>query len=342
MTETFRLRKSVKYQGMAFAAIFLAALVGYASIFFLEDPTKHGFKREHSVAIVGGMGLAVFGTMFLLSIYIWAAYYVERFSVDGTTLSIRSMLQNHQFDVSELQSVKWRASPMSGSILFRFLDSKARLDLYGYADCDRLRIVRVVHDVVPGALQEGWPEFCHLVALPLRDDKSPIVRSDPSCRFYTITRKRYDRALRLALPVSIGVSVALWSWLHFQEFFALPFLVIAGWLLLRLNVPREGRTEVQFQLSTSPMEGRAQLIGAGGIIGSVLLMGGLPILGVEKSIACLVACIPMGTAFPPMIYFLYKCDKQRRNADKQAAEMAAALWQQGEGITVKARQNENR
>ena len=68
MTETFRLRKSVKHQRMTFAALFFAAMVGYGSIFFLEEPAKHGFKGEHSVVIVGGMGLAVFGTMLLMSI----------------------------------------------------------------------------------------------------------------------------------------------------------------------------------------------------------------------------------------------------------------------------------
>ena len=56
MSETFRLRKTVKYQGMAFTTVFLAALVGYSSIFFLEEPAKHGFKGEHFVAVVDGVG----------------------------------------------------------------------------------------------------------------------------------------------------------------------------------------------------------------------------------------------------------------------------------------------
>ena len=37
-------------QAMAFAAVFLTALVGYLSIFFLDEPAGHGFKGEHSVA----------------------------------------------------------------------------------------------------------------------------------------------------------------------------------------------------------------------------------------------------------------------------------------------------
>jgi hypothetical protein len=77
MNETFRLRKAVKYQGIVYTLLLLAILAGCSSIFFPDEPTKHGFKGEHSVAVVGGMGVAVFGAMLLMSIYLWAAYYVE-------------------------------------------------------------------------------------------------------------------------------------------------------------------------------------------------------------------------------------------------------------------------
>jgi hypothetical protein len=101
---------------MAFAAIFLAALIWNSRVFFLEEPAKHGFKREHSVAILGGMGLIVYGGMLLMSICMWVAYYLERFTINGTTISIRSMLQRRQFEISEITYVKWRVHPVGGSI----------------------------------------------------------------------------------------------------------------------------------------------------------------------------------------------------------------------------------
>jgi hypothetical protein len=140
MVETFRLKKSVKYQGMVFAAIFVAALVGYSSLFFLEEPARHGFKGEHSLVIVAGMGLVVFGTMLLLSVY-----------------------------VSELQSLTWRSRSRGGTIVFCVLGAKSRLDLYSYAEGDRLRIIKTLYDLVPAALQEGWPEFCHKVTSTCAD-----------------------------------------------------------------------------------------------------------------------------------------------------------------------------
>ncbi len=204
MSETFRLRKTVKYQGMAFTTVFLAALVGYSSIFFLEEPAKHGFKGEHSVAVVGGMGVAVFGMMLLMSLFLWAAYYVERFTITGTMLSIHSIIRSRKFDVSELQCLKWRVYPMGGSIVFRLLGSRARLDLHGYSKDDRLRIIRQPCTISPSRVQEEWPLFCHKVALPLRDGKRSIGRREPSSEFFIITRKRYDRMLVFGLPLSIA------------------------------------------------------------------------------------------------------------------------------------------
>jgi hypothetical protein len=331
MSETFRLRKWVKYQGMAFTAIFLVALFGYSSVFFLEEPAKHGFRGEHSVAIVGGMGLSVFGSMLLMSIYLWAAYYVERFTINGTTLSIRSLLQSRQFDVSELQRQKWRVHPVGGSILFRVLGSKARLDLYGYAKDDRLKIIRALHELVPAQVQEGWPLFCHQVALPLRDGIPSIVRSEQSSKLYTITRKRYDRMLVFGFPLSVALAIAMWASLDLWQFFVLPFLAIAAWILLRFHVPREGRSEAR--LTSTPL-GRAHLIGWGAIVSSQILLLGLALLDVAKPIACSIACILLVAAIPPMLYFNFKSAKQRRTEVEQTAELASARWQQGEGAAA--------
>ncbi len=132
MNETFRLRSAVKYQGMALSALFLAVLVGYWSMLLIDDPAKLGFKGNFSVLRVAWFGSLVFGTMLLLSLYIWIAYYVERFSINGTTISIRSMLQKRQFDVCEITCLHWRPYPAGGSIRFVGSGLKARLDLYGY------------------------------------------------------------------------------------------------------------------------------------------------------------------------------------------------------------------
>lgn len=327
MTETFRIRKIVKYQGIAFTALFLAAVVGVSSVFYLEEPAKHGFKGEHSVVVVGGLGILVFGTMLVMSIYTWIAYYAERFTIDGTALSIRTMLQNRPFDVSELERMEWSIYPRGGSLRFRVLGSKARLDLYGYSKEDRLRIIRELVGLVPHQIQENWPLFCHRVALPLRDGTPSIAPADSFSETFTITRKRYDWMLVIALPLSMTLAVTLWVCLSFWQFIILPLVVIAAWLLLRFNVPREGRNEERL---TSTSQGRGEIIGCSAVGGSQLLMLGLAMLGFEKPVVCGAACVVLLAAFPPMFYYLHKSDKQRKATEQRGAESAPAIWRQGE------------
>jgi len=331
MHETFRSSKKVKYQGMAFTACYLAAVVAISSVFFLEEPAKHGFKGEHSVAVVGGMGIAVFGSMLLMSIYYWVAYYVERFTIQETMLSIRSMFQDRQFDVSEIESLTWKVFPRGGSIRFQVLGSKARLYLQGYEKHNRLQIIRTLRNLVPPEVQAGWPMFCHKVALPLRDGKPspiPIERLiDPAAEIITITRSRYDRMLMFGFPLSVVLATGFWAFLNVWQFAVLPLLVIAAWLLFRFHIPQEGRKETRL---TSTSQGKGQLIGFSGVIIAQLLMIGLALLGVEKSIACWAAVIVLLVTFPPAIYFLHQSDKQRKNEEKQGAESAPTVWQQKE------------
>jgi hypothetical protein len=317
----------VKYQGIALTAFFLCATVAYSTIFFLEDPAKHGFKGEHSVAVVGGMGIAVFGSMLLMSLYVWAAYYVERFSINGTLLGIRSMCQRVELDVTELQSLKWKAIPMGGKIVFRFMGGKARLDFHGYSEENRLRIIRSLRMLVSHDIQEGWPQFCHKVALPLRDGKRPVPPGEPASDVVIVTRQRYNRMLAITFPVSIAVAIALSVWLGFWYFLIVPCAVVAGWLLLRLGVPPEGLAVPRL---SSTCRGTAQRIGLGAAAGTYILMIGLPLLGVERTLACWSACVVLGVAIPPMFYFLHKADKERRAADEEAAQLAPAKWETGE------------
>lgn len=107
--------------------------------------------------------------------------------------------------------------------------------------------------------------------------------------------------------------------------------------LLRYNVPREGRNEVR--LTSTSLQDRALFIGLGAVVVSLLLMVGLFLLRVEKSIACWIACIPSAAAFPPMLYLLHKSDSQQRTADERAAGLAPARWQKTEGMMANVLQD---
>jgi hypothetical protein len=327
MNVTFRLRKRIKHQGMAFVAIFLAIMAALSSVFFLKDPAKHGFHGEHSVAVFGVFGLTVLGAMLLMSIYIWATYYVARFTINGTTLSIRSMFKNRQFDVSEVRRLTWRVDPMGGTIRFRLLGSKACLELYGYAKEDRLAIIRALRDLVPSHVHEGWPQFCNRVALSLRDGEPSVVRSEPSVQFCTITRSRYDRMFMYALPLSVALAVLVWFSLGLWDFFVLSVLLIAAWLVLRFHVLREGSRDV---LLTSTLDGRIQLIMWSAMVSANLVIIALALSGAKRDAACGTGCVMLAAAVLAVSYLVLKSSKERRAKVARAEEIALAHWNVGE------------
>ena len=272
------------------------------------------------------MGLVIFGTMFLVSLYIWAAYYVERFAIKGTMLWVRSIFQNRQFDVSELQRLKWRALPRHGSIDFYVLGSKTRL---GFT---RIRIGRSAQNhssparmCPPGSARRLAPLLPE-GGLALRDGE-PQPEYEPTAELRTITRERYDRLLVLGMPVMVALATVLWAWSNAWQFFALPVLFLAGELLLRFNVPPEGRREPTV---TSTPQGRAALILYFAAFSMMLVMIGFPLLGFGKRIALGTAYAVMAGIFPPVIYSAIKADKRRRAAESQTVDLAPAIWQEGE------------
>ena len=214
MNESFGLRRSIQVQGIAFTLLFLAATVGCAGLFLFDEPKKHGFEGEHSVAIVACSGIAVFGGMALISAYMLIAYHVERFSIAGTRISIRSVFQQRQFDQSEVDKLTWKTNPIDGQLVFHVVNRNARLELHGFRREDRLRMVRLLRQLIPEAKQEGWPLFCLKIALPLRNRCEPqsILENPCSRDEVFITRWRYDRLFLALLPLTIIGAVAAWWW----------------------------------------------------------------------------------------------------------------------------------
>ena len=326
MNETFRLTRATKYLGMTMSAIFLTAIVVSLGMLALEDPARHGFHRPHSREIIVGLSVALYGTMLLGSVYTWRSFYVERFTIDGTTLWVRSMFQDHRFDVSELTRLQWRTRPLAGRLRFQTSSTHSVLDLGGYSAADRLRIIRILSELIPEAVQENWPAFCHKIALPLRDGPRTRLRTDPSLKFVRINRQRYDRIAAIAIPLSAAAAVAIGVIWGVWTFLAAPLLLVGAWLLLRSSVSPRGELHVHH---SSAIPGNAAPITFGAIVSSLVVMSGLKLYGVDKDTACWVGLAIMGPALPYIMYMGHKADQQRWKRDELAAPFAPDLWKEG-------------
>lgn len=325
MEETFRPRKAILYQAIALCLFFLAAMAGYTSIFFLENPKEHGFNGEHSVLLVGGMGLIVFGFFLLLSLYLLATYFVERFSICGTTLSLQTVLRNHRFDVSELDRLIWKRHGGS-RIVLRCRHAKSCLDLFGYSVEDRLRITSALRDLVPHDRQEGWSEFCHHVALRLRDSMDAAPQRELIPGQLRITRSRYDRMAIITVPSSVVLAVAVGLGTGLWQFLALPALLIGFWALLRSATPKTGL--VSRALTAEP-SGRAFIVYVTIVFLSLLFGAILRLRGVEESIVTAILLVCVIVPGVPAVYLRLKEDRQQRYADEAGINTAPDRWLEG-------------
>ncbi len=131
MAVTFRPRRSILVCGLLLAAFFLLITAGYATLLFIDNAkaVNQGFKDGPHAAALGYFGIAVFGSMFVMSFLMCVSYFVERITVDSTTIIIRSLTQNKRFDISSIQELVWNHRSNGGKLVLRFHDFESSRSL---------------------------------------------------------------------------------------------------------------------------------------------------------------------------------------------------------------------
>lgn len=329
MHKTFRLRKSIQYQALGYLALFSTVLIGgaVAILRFVDAPQEGGFRGEWAVWTLAGMWVGLFSLIVMLSLYMLRAYCVEQFSIQGKNFWVRSVLQNARFHADELQQLKWRPFPKGGSLLFRLLGSRVRLDLHGFSRADRLEIVRALRATVPMKVQQGWEQFSYYVAVPLRDGRLPEPPNEPQPKRVLIQRSRYDRMLMVALPLSLVVAIGMGVAWNLWKGLVLPLVVLGLWALLRYSVPRDGAQEVTV---TSSNQGRMLCVTFLGYFACLATMLGLRFMGFNRDLACGAALAVLAVLVAPV--FLRVMPKEFRKV-REGIELAPGVWDAGEAAS---------
>lgn len=223
--KTFRLKKSILHQGIGYTIFFSIVIGLYLWLALAMGPAAEAAKI--SIAV---LGLVVFGPMLFGALCLWRAYYVERLTIDGRLITLRSLTQSHHFDLSEIQSLAWSTYPRGGSLRMELPGSKARLSLHGYAPHDRQAIIALLHTIVPRPRQQNWPKFCHRIAIPLRDGYFPDTQA-PSLEQQQRDAKRRQQIRTIVLIVTMSgiLSIPLLVELGFDK---LTAIIIGNTLLL--------------------------------------------------------------------------------------------------------------
>ncbi len=328
MEELFRLKRSLPPQGW-FISVFASAMiaVGLWTLFGIK-PGEHGYPNWRSIYIGGGAMLAMGSVILFGGLWILLASRREAIILSGSRFVNRGLFGERSFDLSEVEHLKWRNWPAGGSIAVRVAGRKIGIEISTYETTARLRIIEYFYRGIPADRQENWPAFCHRIALPLRDGVSPMkrrleVRGSLTPRSTVlITRRRYDTAGVVCTAITAIVSIILWQQFNIpQAFSLLPFVVIF-WLVLRYSIPATGREELTLRSYgfTLPM----LYIGALGIGGTILAA----VLKLPQFVSwlCFLAI------FAGMMIFAYKLDRNDRQTDRLAGEIANEMWQRGEPV----------
>ena len=318
MQQSFRPQRSTIYFLLAGVAFSFVLLTG--SIFiYLNDGS--GSKTRAAI-----MCLAVFGFMLSVSLYTLAYYFVERVTFRGTHVTIRTLFGTRDVDLDQLDSLSWRYPPIHGAIHVLAVDKRTKLSLHGYAKSDRLQIIRILRDLAPFEKQFGWPEFCHHVALPLRDGAAYGDRDGPASRKFTITRRRYHRAALIGVPLTLvvvlPVAIGLDVWLRLF----LPIAVFGCWLLVRFIIPPAGEVHVHNGTVESFASFVAYLLVAAALIANPLRL--------DQPALFVTGLTVMGAAWVAMLILNARSDRRRGGEDACAATDAPRIWHSGESTTI--------
>jgi hypothetical protein len=333
MTETFRLPRRGQWQVLGCTLLFLAATIGSASPLFLKDPARHGFNRPHSAAITAALGISVFGARSLLCVYLLAAYQIELVSLADDAIVIRSTFQNRRFGPGDVDELRWRIAPAAGRVALLCGGRKTVLDLGGFRPADRLQMIRRLHKMLSEERQTGWPLFCHLIALPLRDGISPKQRVHPAApefrpdSFVFVTRRRYDLQLAGALPVSLAFATVYWWRAQSAAMFALPPFVMLYWALLRSSVAPEGQRHARL---TRPGIGRPILVAIVSLLASLPCVFLLPLFGLSWNMAALIGGMLCTPSFLLLFRWAIRDGNQQTRDNLIGAASAPACWESAE------------
>lgn len=292
--------------------------VGFSiGLFFLENPADHGFKNENSVAIVGGLSIVLYGTMLILSVYSWISYHYTQLSLDESGVSFQTLAQNNQLAWTDLKSVEWVMQGYHGGIIIYSPITSFRVGLREFSRQDRLEIIRLLNGQILEDAQTGWPQFCHRFVIPLvnsveqtevniQEMRSGKSSFEDNKERVEITRQRYDRFALVLLPASVAVSLLLFKLFELMVLISMPLMIVAGWILLRFSIPKEGIREYRI---TATLQGKSCLVVFGMIMVSFAVMFILPIMNVHKSVAYGFGIVIMLLAIPPIFDFLNQAEK---------------------------------
>jgi hypothetical protein len=243
-------------------------------------------------------------------------------TIQGNRLEFRSLLRTREIDLKEVTDARWRPyGEGREAILLRTSSSKLVVPLGYYERTDQQAIVRHLHSVIDTAVQRDWNLFAY--KMTLHAPKPPRTKAGPD--EILVNRADWDRRLLpFGLPfvvVSGVIGVVAWRMTgdakHLGVVIAGIVAPLVGWLVLRYQVPAEGRVDPKLSaIWRTNSHSRFMLNGI------VLLFVGMMLIGLlwrflRYPEVLLVSFMLLWTSF-----LVWECEKESRRKARQDRELA--------------------
>jgi hypothetical protein len=209
--------------GGTFSVLFSCVFVWNAVGLSLIDPTPHG--PWFDLGFIAATS-SVWGTMTLLSLYLWAAGLTARVVVEGLSITFIGPLRKQTIHLRDVTRVRWR----NNDSVKLYAGSRRQSVWFGSLRVeDAADLVKLIRCNVPAALQEGWHPFYQA---------RMKGRYDSEERFRLV----HPRAKRLPQPLKPGRLIAV--------SFAASLIAVLAF-----------RALIEWQLSNVPAGPRSPLTG---------------------------------------------------------------------------------
>ena len=240
MQATFRLPRRDLYTGLIFLLFFLAAEV--VTVWWRGE-----FSVETRLSMVA-LSTLVWGGMGLLAVYQIALYFRYSISINDDLITETTLANCRSIQPSEVEQAIWQNAVGGGCLVFVSGATWLKVCFDRFEGSQVNELIQWCRKNVPTDRQEGWPAFCHTIALPRRLDVEQPMREARRDEI-RLDRKRVDWFMsRLAL-VNAFLCVLLACWIKEPACLWATLVIPVVWIPLRFMTSREGNIQKVVQRS---------------------------------------------------------------------------------------------
>jgi hypothetical protein len=259
------------------------------------------------------------GVMASLAAWTLLGYWSESLTISNGSVRQQCVMRQKEVQLKDVNAAQWRLVK-GGGLKLRTSSETFSIYFDNFEQAEALWLVRHFRDLVPEAVQQNWPSFCHRIAVPLRDRD---VRLPCGPDDVVLTRRRWDWYFIPFVLVATVFGIVAWLKLGLPRMLAAPLMPMALWLMLRLGTPKEGmKTE---RMTRKSDQGRAAFAAgswAGGLFAVLMVVkvSNPPMANVILGVASVVC---MGG----MLWSVNRLDREFRGKAEEAAKSSVADWE---------------